>query len=271
MATFQKTVTALLAAGAVVASLGVASTAAHAVVPSNDTYAGRVSLEVPTTVTLDTTEATTGTRDQVLNEQCGAPAVDASVWYRLGSDEGSHVVVDASASDYSVGLIVAHRSGRSWVLDSCGPEVVSLFLEPGLGYAVLAFDYQDDGGGNGGTLVLTTYVPTRRVTMTATVDEVGEVDARAGTAVVSGTLTCRGAAVLAGVEVLLTQRAGRVLITGYGGSYFGCNNQTRAWHAQISDADGLFRGGSADAAVWAFAYGLRTWSEQTVERTVKLR
>lgn len=55
---------------------------------------------------LDTTEATTDGDDAQLNETCGAPATDASVWYAFVAGSDAVVVVDVSQSGYSAGVLV---------------------------------------------------------------------------------------------------------------------------------------------------------------------
>ena len=90
---------------------------------------------------LDTTEATTDADDAQLNESCGAPATDASVWYAIdGSDTG--IVVDVSQSDYSAGIIVGVGSQGNLDTVDCGPGTVGFFAAAGTTYYVLALDVQ---------------------------------------------------------------------------------------------------------------------------------
>jgi hypothetical protein len=84
----MKTIIKLLAVLALVLSaLGVSALAAP---PANDTFANATQALIRFSEVLDTTEATTDSDDAQLNESCGAPATDASVWYVLqGTDQGS--------------------------------------------------------------------------------------------------------------------------------------------------------------------------------------
>jgi hypothetical protein len=271
MRTFPGARTAVLVVGATLISMGVATPAAFAAAPVNDSYAGRVTLAVPSMTTLDTSEATTGARDAVLNQECGAPVTDASVWYRLDPLVDTDVVVDVSRSDYSAGLIVAKRTASGWRLMGCSPDVVTVSLRGGRSYAVLVFDYQGDGVGNGGTLVMETYVPDRRSVVSVTVDPTARFDPKNGTATVTGTMTCEGAAYSAGVEVYLRQKAGRLLISGYGGRQLGCPDGTRTWVVAVADTNGLFKGGTADIDVYAYASGRRNWSEDSVQTEVRMK
>jgi hypothetical protein len=144
-------------------------------------------------------------------------------------------------------------------------------LRGGRSYAVLVFDHQADGVGNGGTLVMETYVPDRRSVVSVTVDPTARFDPKTGTATVTGTMTCDGAAYWAGVEVYLQQKAGRLLISGYGGRQLGCPDGTRTWVVSVTETNGLFKGGTADVSVYAYASGRRNWSEDSVETEVRMK
>lgn len=243
---------------------------AVAAAPANDTYDGRVRLTIPSTVVQDTSEARSGALEQTLNRHCGAPVMDASVWYRFRQPVDTVAVLDASASDYSAGILVASTyEGRRRVV-TCNPDMVALDVAGGRWYDVVVFDWQNDGGGNGGTLVLNGYVPTRRATVTGTVDPKATFEAQTGGATVTGTMTCTGSTYWAGVDVTLTQRAGRLLVNGWGGRNLGCDNGTRTWTVTISDASGLFRGGEAEVVVTFSGGGTRNWSEDQVTGTVRL-
>ena len=79
--------------------------------PSNDDFAGRTVIAgLPYNETLDTSEATSEASDAELNTVCGAPALDASVWYEFTPAADVNVLVDVSASDYSAGVFVATSS-----------------------------------------------------------------------------------------------------------------------------------------------------------------
>ena len=85
--------------------VGISAPTALAAPPTNDTFAGATPATVGFGEVLDTTDATTDSDDAQLNDECGAPATDASVWYAVeGADVG--VVVDVSQSDYSAGVLV---------------------------------------------------------------------------------------------------------------------------------------------------------------------
>jgi Ca2+-binding RTX toxin-like protein len=123
-----------------------------AAAPSNDSYAGRVTITtIPFAETIDTSDATTGTNDTELNNHCGAPATDASVWYELTGD-GKEVLTDASSSDYSAGVIVATGSPGSFEIVDCARNGFRWFAEADVTYTIVVFDDQTDGAGNGGTL-----------------------------------------------------------------------------------------------------------------------
>src|SRR5829696_2832942 len=70
-------------------ALGMSTSTALAAPPANDTFPNATTATIGFSESLDTTEATTDADDAQLNESCGAPATDASVWYALeGTDQG---------------------------------------------------------------------------------------------------------------------------------------------------------------------------------------
>jgi hypothetical protein len=82
-------------AATMVAASALTASPAWGAAPVNDTSGGATPASVGFSQMLDTTEATTDAEDAQLNETCGAPATDASVWYTFaGNDAG--VIVDVS-------------------------------------------------------------------------------------------------------------------------------------------------------------------------------
>ena len=148
----QRFVSALLVA---LIAVSLSAGAVLAAPPSNDTYASAIAITtIPFSDTVDTTEATTDGLDEELNAQCGAPATDASVWYTLTAPADTQILVDASGSDYSTGVLVATGSPGGFEVIACGPQAVSFSAAAGVSYTLLIFDAQEDGGGNGGNLQL---------------------------------------------------------------------------------------------------------------------
>ena len=260
----MKTIRAVAAVSLLVASMGVAVVPAVALPPDNDTYSGREVLTepLPITVMADTSEATTDGDDAELYAQCPeAPAVDASVWYEFTPVTEGELVIDTLASDYSVGAFVATGGPGSWSLETCGPQIIPFYAMPGVTYTLLVFDDQEDGGGNGGQLVFTIDQAPPPPTIEVSVDPRGTVDARAGVATVTGTYTCApaeaGMIEFAHLDVTLTQRAGRVYIQGGGFlEPLTCDGTEQPWTITTTEwSNGLFKGGKADAQIWAEACG----------------
>ena len=76
--------------------------------PGNDAYAGRTVIDsIPFAESVDTTEATSDADDAEANAGCGAPAIEASVWYEISATADGVLVVDVSSSTYAAGVIVA--------------------------------------------------------------------------------------------------------------------------------------------------------------------
>ena len=245
--------------------------------------------EFPFSNEQDTTTATTDATDAALNEECGAPATDASVWYTFTAEEDLGVEVLVGDSDYSAGVIVAVGSPEELGFVTCGPVEVFFAAAAGETYFVLAFDDQVDGMGIGGILVIHidafSVEPPPEIELT--VDPVGGFDPRSGVATISGTFLCEGAADFIEVDGELVQPVGRFAVQGhfflFGGNGNGengengeneelfCDGTTQAWTADVTPDNGLFKGGKATVDVQVFACGLFDCTEETITQQVRLR
>ncbi len=185
------------------------------------------------------------------------------------------LLIDPLASDYSVGTIVATGGPGSWTVESCGPEVIAFFAIPGVTYTILVFDDQVDGGGNGGGLVFTIDQAGPPPSIEVNVDPRGTFDPRTGAATVTGTYTCAasdgGIVEYAFLDAQLSQRAGRVYIQGGGFlEPLTCDGSQQQWTITTEWSNGLFKGGKADARIFAEACGAGSCGFFEEVRTVAL-
>ncbi len=261
----------------IVASIGLTTAPAVAAAPDNDTYSGREVLvdPLPIMVSADTTEATTDADDAELNTDCGAPATDASVWFEYTPTSEGELAINTGASDYTVGVIVATGDPGGWTLESCGPEVVPFFAMAGATYTILVFDDQEDGGGNGGSLEFTIDQPAPPPTLEVSVDPRGTFDAHTGVATLTGTYMCApsdgGTVEYAFLDIMLSQRAGRVYIQGGGFvEPLLCDGTGQPWTVTTEWSNGLFKGGKAEAQVFAEACGEESCGHVEVVQAVTL-
>ena len=264
----RRTLTAFAVFEAVMLQVVSASAAA----PSNDTIDGATSIGgIPFTDTVDTTEATTDAEDAALNASCGAPATDASVWYKIEGADGD-IFIDVASSDYSAGVLVGSGSPGSLELVACSPGAAGFFAESGVTYYILAIDDQFDGAGNGGQLTISVDVPPPPPVIDLTVNKTGTFDPKTGNATVSGASTCTGEGVeFASLDGNLSQRAGRVIIRGFFFIELVCDGETHPWTAEVQADNGLFKGGNATLQAFAFACDAFQCGEANVEQTVKLK
>ena len=263
------------------------ATPALAAVPPNDTYAGSTPIgSLPFTDSLDTTQATTDADDTEMNTAsgCGFAATDASVWYAFTAPSDETVVIDASASTYTVGVIVATGIPGSFSGVACGAFFGGGAPQPkatggplvfdalsGVTYAILAFDFGQDGV-NGRTLNISVDVAPPPPVVSSTVDGSGHFNKVTGSATVTGTVLCTGTADFAFIDVQLSQKVGRIAtVTGFGESAFTCDGTTQPWSVEVVPFSGLFKGGQAVAATFAFACGPFECGEADVTRSVRLR
>jgi hypothetical protein len=243
-----------------------------AAAPTNDLYPGRTVIAgLPFSDTVDTTEATTDADDAEANVICEAPATDASVWYELTATADEFLVINVSASDYTAGVIVVTGSPGSFELVTCGPDAVILPTLVGETYAILAFDDQFDGGGNGGTLQISIDAAPPPPEIDVTVDPTGQFNAQTGSATVSGTVTCSGEADFAFVDVQLRQQVGRFVVDGFGSIEVICDGTTQPWSVEVFPSNGLFKGGRAVALTFAVACGFIDCGTDFEEAIVRLR
>jgi hypothetical protein len=206
---------------------------------------------------VDTTDATSDPDDVDINNSfCGAPATDASVWYEFTATADGGILVDVSASSYPAGVFVGIGSPGSFSPEACGPGAVIFPAVNGQTYTILAFDDGTDGSGNGGTLEISITAAPPPPTVDVTVNPLGSFNKQTGSATISGTVTCTGEADYTYVEVQLTQKVGRFIISGYGYvDGFACDGTTQPWSVEVFGSSGLFKGGRAVAVTFAVACG----------------
>ena len=247
-----------------------------AAAPSNDTYAGRTVIgSLPFSDSIDTTEATTDAADTEAKAGCGALPTDASVWYELTTKSDATIDVNTKASSYLAGVIVVTGGPGSFAPVACDATAVSFGASAGATYAILVFDFQGDGGGNGGTLDITIdeiLPPPPPPVVDVTVDSVGHFNANTGAATITGIVTCTGVVDFGGIQVQLRQTVGRFVISGLGSTqFFGCDGTAHPWSAVVVADNGLFKGGRTSSVTSVFAFGPGGLGQDSEERSVTLR
>ncbi|MBM7799254.1 hypothetical protein JOE57_002175 [Microlunatus panaciterrae] len=256
---------------AIVLSIG--GLPAMAAPPSNDTIAGAIPVSLGYSATSDTTEATTDATDAQLNETCGAPATDASVWYSLTVPADSGVIVDVSGSSYSAGVIVGVGTPGALTNVACGPGTVAFSATAGTTYYVLAIDYQGDGSGNGGTLSISFSVAPPPPTLSVTVDPRGTFNSKTGVATLRGSYTCTDADYI-DVYGDVAQSVGRIATIRGSFDFFEvgtCDGTSHRWTAEVAPYSGKFKGGKALTVAFSYACGVYQCAEGGfAEQTVQL-
>ncbi|WP_137846389.1 hypothetical protein [Microbacterium sp. 2FI] len=245
---------------------------AQAATPSNDTFGGAEPIAgLPFATTLDTSDATTDADDAELNATCGAPAMDASVWYTFTPTTDGAYLADASASDYGAGVFVATGAPGSFEVLACGPGGGAWEALAGVTYSIIVIDDQADGGGNGGLMSLTVDVAPPPPALEVTVDSTARFDSKTGSAILSGTMMCGEDAEFGFLDAQLTQRVGRLLIRGYGAIEVECDGTVRPWTMEVLGDNGLFKGGKSATVTFAAACGMVFCSEYFDESTIQLK
>lgn len=250
-----------------VAVVPLASGAANAAPPTNDEAGGAVVLTLGQTVTQDTTQATTNAGDDALNANCGAPFTNASVWYQYTPSINRKLVIDATASDYSAGVMIFQGTPSPDSLVACGPGAVGLSAQGGNTYFIMVFS---DTEVNGGNMVLSLKTaPTPRAHVT--VDKLGKAfHGGGGAARIHGTYSCRHDDSFAGLSVHLTQRAGRLKVQADSGAGVICDGRTHRWSAKMSSPFGTYAAGRARARARLDVCGFVTCRHDRTKRRIHL-
>lgn len=258
---------------AALASFGLA-TPVLAAVPGNDLYASRTVIPAtPFTDSVDTTEATTDADDVEASAQCGAPPTDASVWYEYTAPADGGLIVETYESSYPVGIIVATGSPGSLSLVACNAGAVIFSAALGETYSILVFDYQGDGGGNGGALVLSVRDAPPPPELDVTVSPFGSFNAVTGVATIRGIVTCTGGDEFskAVIDLQVSQLVGRIRLNGQGFTTFVCDGSSQPWAAEVFSDGGKFGGGRASVRLFAFVCTQSGCADLERTAIVKLR
>ncbi|HET7432648.1 MAG TPA: DUF6299 family protein [Nocardioides sp.] len=251
-----------------VALVPLAAGAASAAPPSNDEATGAIAINVGDDVQQDTTQATTNAGDDALNANCGAPATEASVWYVYTPSTKTKSVLDATASDYSVGLMVFDGTPTADSLVTCGPGEVGLRARAGHTYYIMAFS--DTAGVIGGNLDLAMKnAPTPHAHVTVAKRGVAY-HGGAGAAKIHGTYSCTHNDSFSFIDARLEQRAGRLKIRSEGGTHARCDGQRHRWSTRLVSPVGTYAAGHARATVKIIVCGFIQCARDKVERRVHL-
>lgn len=259
-----------LTVAAVAASALVPLTAggAFAAPPGNDTPNGAVTITKGETVKENTTQATTGSLDKKINARCGAPHTNASVWFQYTATDDNGIVLDASASNYGVGLMLFR--GSSPTPDSlfrCGPEGAVFHTSPGRVYTIMAFSYTQKMGGD---LSITVEQAPPPAAISVQIHKQG-VAYPGGNARVSGTYTCSNADFAASGGTL-TQVWKRLKIGGDFRVITGlCDGAPHHWSKTVVSSNGLYGAGAATVKVGSVACSITGCTRSSATQDVTLK
>jgi hypothetical protein len=248
----RRTATTVLSAALSLSLLLAAAVPVLASAPDNDDFDEATPItSLPFSDAVDTTEATQASDDP---ECAGA---GPTVWYALTLGENAFVEINTFGSSYDTTLsaYVGERGDLQQIAcndDAAGSlqSRIRIAVEAGTTIFIMAGAF---ASGPGGELILNALEtePFTPIAIELTVDPIGQVDARTGTAWLTGTVSCSGAEF---VDLFgsLEQRAGRFIIHGFGFDFLPCDGTT-PFELEIRGETGLFAGGRAHAFVEAVA------------------
>jgi hypothetical protein len=241
---------------------------ALAAAPANDLPGGAIALTaIPVTIDENTTDATVTTD----NIGCGDDGTDqATVWFTLTLASATSVLVDATGSDYSVGVNIFAGTADADNFVVCSEGAAAFDAAAGTTYYLMFADIDGDAT-NGGALHAVIDVAPPPIEVSLTVDSTGKVNQKSGEATISGTITCSRTADFSEVDVTLRQAIGRFTIHGFGAEAPECGPTPTNWFASIAGDNGKFGAGKATADVFAFACDVSSCGEASVLASVRLR
>jgi len=266
------------------ASLGIAAIVmtamaapVYAAVPGNDDIANATVVgALPySDGPYDTTEATTGATDPTF---CFGEPDRSTVWYSFTPATSGRFEADTFGSEYDTTLYVGTSDGAGGVsVIACNDDAkdlqsaVSWDATGGTTYLLTVGTCCGGGvvgqAGGGGVLRFHVDVAPPPPTLTLTVDGIGSFNPY-GVATIRGSVTCANADGLE-IDADVSQRVGRILIRGFGGTFMDC--ATGRWSMDVSSEDGKFLGGALSVNAFAFACGTFECADTSVSRTVRLR
>lgn len=249
-----------LGLGILVLATGLLAAPALAAPPGNDTWGHADRIRLGDKIVQSTVDATQQRIDRRVNRACGAPRVGASVWFRYRSSTPRRLVLNASQSGYSVGLMVFRGRPTPRSLISCGPVEVGFQARADQRYFVMAFA---DSRSTGGRLALS-LEQVRRPTLSVELDDTAVLD-DAGAITLTGTTRC-GNAGFGGVDATLRQLVGRLYVIGYTFAETGvCDGTTHALELTLTSDNGIFGTEPATVDVFATACGPFRCAEVVIE------
>lgn len=244
---------------------------AAAASPPNDSPSGALAITIGDTVAIETAEATTDATDAAMNDQCGAPATRGSVWYvyHESSATGGTLWIDGAASDGNTGfMIIEGDPTATGTVVSCAPFGAVAATQTGTDYYVMAFT--DTTGVPQGTVRFTVKGAPPTPTMAFSISPRG-VAYKDGSVRLNGTYACTDADSYSEFWGTLTQRIGRIKITGdFYLSPLECDGRPHTWEAWATSGNGYFAGGKAATVTIALACGMFDCVDGYLEQTVQL-
>lgn len=237
--------------------------------PNDDFDSATIIPGLPFTDNLVTTGATTAPDDPDCIGQ------GPTVWYVFTPTEDMPITANTFGSDYDTTLSAYTGSRGALSQIACNDDWGS--LQSRITFNAVAgepvfFMVGAFASGPGGNLVFSVDVappPPPPLTIALDVNSVGSVVPKTGAATISGSVTCSRPAFV-NVSGELQQKAGRVLIRGFFGTFFECDGQT-PWSASVTGENGRLVGGKALTSVFASAFDPETGEFVSAEATTTVQ
>jgi hypothetical protein len=235
--------------------LGILAPAAQAAPPANDEISNaRVITSVPTTVTVNTTNATFNAATDVGGYPCMG---GHSVWlkFRPTATVKARIITPEADFDAMLGVFRGPANNLTTVAcqdDSVVGPAVEVTFQANTTYFIAVSSCCDETAGTGGSATLRFYLPkVLAVADPVTSARAGNVSGRA---LLGGTVRCTNPGYV-DIYVNLSQRVGSLVARGDG--YLGtrCERTKQSWSLSIDSATGnAFRPGKVSVTMATYGY-----------------
>jgi hypothetical protein len=257
------------------AVLAVVGTVPVVAAPTNDNYADRQTLTFGSSVSVDTSTATTEALDSEATSACPVPPgppprTENTIWYEFTADSSTPApaAVIVEQAFWAAGVAIVTGDPGSFKGVACGPTLAVFSPVAGTTYRILVFDFAGSGGGTA-TVKLGSVPPPPEIGLT--VDPTGTFNARTGGATITGTYRCTNAFFIA-IFGNIQQAVGRFKIQGsYNTFDIQCDGAVHPWSAEVFASNGKFAGGKAATVTIGFSCGALFCSQAFVEQTILLK
>jgi hypothetical protein len=222
--------------------------------PVNDDFDNAIVVPgLPFTDAQDTSETTTAADDPLPS----CVGTTHTVWYRFTPPADMPIAANTFGSDYDTTLSVWTGTRGALEEVACNDDTssgvqsrVRFDATGGVTYYFMVGSFFESPGGQ---LVFNVDVAPPPFEFGLSVNPVGSVKPSTGVVTIHGEIFCSRPA-FAELFLQVDQKIGRVIVRGFGGTFFENCDGVVPWSVTVFGENGLFVGGKAQVSAFAFAF-----------------